>query len=71
MQKGVETPLSKVSFKRVWKDRIDGELMIDENPIEISKIIHETDEIVLGGDFMIFVDEDCKWCSLKEFNNQD
>ena len=58
-------------FKRLWKDRIDGELMIDENPIEISKIIHETDEIVLGGDFMIFVDEDCKWCSLKEFNNHE
>jgi len=55
----------------VWKDREDGELNIGEDLIKLSKIIHETDEIVLGGDFMIFVDEECKWCSLEEFNEHD
>jgi len=63
--------LSKVSFKRVWKDREDGELNIGEDLIKLSKIIHETDEIVLGGDFMIFVDEECIYCSIEEFKDQE
>ena len=63
--------MSKVSFKRVWKDREDGELRIEEDPIKLSKIINETDEIILGGDFMIFVNEECIYCSIEEFNEYD
>lgn len=63
--------LSKISFKRVWKDREDGELQIEEDPIKLSNIIHETDEIALGGDFMIFVDEEYVYCSIEEFNDQE
>jgi len=62
--------LRRVLFKHVWKVREDGELNIGET-IKLSNIIHETDEIALGGDFMIYVDKECIYCSIEEFNEYD
>jgi len=56
-------------IKRVWVDR-QQKLQKGEQ-LKLSNIIHSTDEIIVGSDFMIYVDDNPVWCSIEEFNGHE